>query len=63
MNNIKNQSAVASTTDNIIQKNVSAWQEAKREAARHARAAREAREFRANFGSVRFAFPSGLVLV
>jgi len=63
MNNIQNQAAAAqSTADNIINKNLLAWQEAKREQARRVRVASEARNFRANFGSVRFALPKGFAL-
>ena len=62
MNNNQNQSVATSVADNIIVKNVLAWQAAKQEAARHARAAREAREFRAGFGRVQFSLPKGFAL-
>jgi len=42
--------------------NTIAWQEEKRECARRAKAASEARSFRVNFGRVRFTLPKGFAL-
>ncbi len=63
MNNINSVSAAPQNgANNIINKNVLAWQEARRENARHQRVASEARQFRANFGKVGLAFPKGFAL-
>lgn len=63
MNNTKTISAVPqSGTDNIINKNILAWQEARREQARRRRVASAARSFRENFGRPQFALPKGFAL-
>lgn len=62
MNNTNAVFVGTSVPNNIIQKNVLAWQEAKREQTRRVRVAREVRSFRENFGRVRFTLPKGFVL-